>query len=98
MYSVEFIIIGQYTPTLFNISEEYSADNVTVTVEWATLVGATYKATISPLVPITLIDNENTSSAQLVLQYSMEFNLSVVAVLPCGANATTVVTLNYGEA
>ena len=98
MCLVASIIIGQYIPNVFNISEEYSADNVTVTAEWTKLVGATYNATVSPPVPIVLIDNKNTSSAQLVLQYSMEFNLSVVSVLSCGANATSIVHLSYGEA
>ena len=88
------MIIDQYTPTLFNISEEYSADNITVTVEWAKLVGATYNTRVSPLV---LITNESTS-LQLLLQYNIEYNLSVVTVAPCGDNATAVIALHYGEA
>ena len=93
------MIIDQYTPTLFNISEEYSADNITVTVEWAKLLDATYNTQVSSLVPITYYYyiNESTS-LQLLLQYNIEYNLSVVAVAPCGDNATAVITLHYGEA
>ena len=67
-----------------------------MTVEWAILVGATYTALVSPLVPIEC--NGSTSSLQMLLQYNTEYNLSVVAVAPCGDNATAVITLHYGEA
>ena len=90
------MIIDQYTPTLFNISEEYSADNITVTVEWAKLAGISYNVRVSPSVPMTY---NGSTSLQLLLQYNTEYNLSVVADAPCGDNATAaVVTLHYGEA
>ena len=69
------------------------ADNVTVTMEWAQQVGVIYTVRISPLVPIMY---NGSTSLQLVLQYNIEYNLSVVPILPCGANAS--ITLNYGEA
>ena len=89
------MIIDQYTPILFNISEEYSADNIIVTVEWAKLEGVAYNATVSPLASVMF---NGSTSVQLVLQYNTEFNLSVVAVIPCGTNVAAVITLNYGEA
>ena len=89
------MIIGLYTPTLFNISKEYSADNITVTAEWAKLAGVAYNASVSPPVPMTY---NGSTSLQLLLQYNTEYNLSVVTVALCGDNATTVITLHYGEA
>ena len=82
---------SQYTPIL-NRSEEYKADNVTVTVEWAQQVGVMYDVQVSPLAPIR---NRN-RRYHLMVSYNMEYNLSVVAVASCG-NATASITLDYGE-
>ena len=82
-----------YTPTLRVISEEYGVENVTVTVEWPQQVSVTYTARLSPLAP-TLSTGSN--SRQLILSYNTEYNLSVVAVTPCG-NATAFIRLDYGE-
>ena len=85
------IIVIHYTPTL-SILEEYSADNVTVTVEWPQQVGAAYITRVLP--PVLMMFNENTS-LQLLLEYNTEYNLSMVVVTPCG-NATISIILNYG--
>ena len=78
--------------------EYYDVENVTVTVEWVQQVGALlYNVRISPMDQVLVI-NESTLSVQLVLEYNTEYDLSVVAILPCGANATASITLYYGEA
>ena len=86
--------VDQYAPTLHITSEEYEAENVTVTVEWAQQVGITYCAKVTPSAPLISIGSTN---HQLVLQYNMEYNFTVVADAPCRPNATTVSTLTYGE-
>ena len=90
-------LIGiQHTPVL-SVSEEYQADNVTVTIMWAPaelMDDITFSTKVSPLVPII---PTGSTSRQLIILYNAEYNLSVVAVTPCG-NVTTSVTLNYGEA
>ena len=95
------MIANKYTPML-RISEEYQANNITVTVKWdpaqqmdnntiITLITTT--VAVSPLVPI--IGTGNTSR-ELVISYNTEYNLSVVAVTACG-NAAATKKLNYGE-
>ena len=86
----------QHTPVL-SISEEYQAGNVTVTVMWAPaelMDNITFSTEVSPWVPII---STGSISCQLIISYNAEYNLSVVAVTPCG-NATASVILNYGEA
>ena len=87
----------QHTPVL-NVSEEYQADNVTVTIMWAPAElidnNITFSTKVSPLVPII---STGSTSRQLIIPYNAEYNLSIVAVTPCG-NATASITLNYGEA
>ena len=79
--------------------EYYAVENVTVTVEWAEEVGALYSARISPMDQVLIINESTLSlSVQLVLEYNTEYNLSVAAISPCGANATASITLHYGEA
>ena len=93
------MIATKYTRML-RISEDYQADNVTVTVKWdpaqqmdniITLITTT--VTVSPLVPIIPTGN---TSRELVISYNTEYNLSVVAVTACG-NAAATKKLNYGE-
>ena len=87
------IIIDQYTPTLRIISEEYSGDNVTVTVGWTQQIGAAYTARVMPLVSFMV---SGSIIHQLTLSYDTDYNLSVVAVTPCG-NAISFIVLDYGE-
>ena len=70
------------------------ADNITVTVEWGQQVGITYCARVTPLAPLIFI---GTTNHQLVLEYNMEYNFTVVATAPCRPNVTTISTLTYGE-
>ena len=69
-------------------------DNVTVTVEWGQQVGITYCARVTPLAPLIFI---GTTNRQLVLEYNMEYNFTVVAFAPCRPNVTIISTLTYGE-
>ena len=77
-----------------NISEYYSADNVTVTVEWTQLVHATYSVTVVPPVPIVFTGS---ISHQLTIPYNTEYNLTVEAAAPCRPNTTAFIRLNYSE-
>ena len=91
------MITDGYTPIL-SISEEYKADNVTVTVEWAHQADVTsnyYTVGVLPLVPIMF--NGRTNHCSLVLQYNTKYNLSVTATDHCGDIAIALITLHYGE-
>ena len=84
----------QHTPILSISENDYETENVTVTVEWVQQMGVTYTISVSPLVPI--IDTESVGH-RLTIPYNTAYNLSVVAATPCRANATTIITLYYGE-
>jgi hypothetical protein len=83
----------KYTPVL-NVSEEYRADNITVTVLWAPIDNTTFSTKVTPLAPIMLTGS---TSRQLIISYNTEYNLSVIAATPCG-NFIASITLSYGEA
>ena len=82
-----------------NISkQQYDADNITVTVEWAQQEqGALYSAEVSPFVPIT--NYTETTRYQLTIPYNEAYNFSVVATSPCRPNVTAFeyIILHYGE-
>ena len=73
----------------------YGPENVTVTVEWAQKGGATYDVSIIPPVA-PILTTTGSASRQLTISYNTKYNLSVVAITPCG-NATASMALNYGE-
>ena len=80
-------------------SVEYDVDNTTITMKWPQQVGVILYYNITGVLPLGLVSltlSENTS-LRLVLKYNTEYNLSVVAVFPCGVNATAVITLYYGN-
>ena len=89
--------IDQYT-LMVHTSEEYSAENVTVTMhmEWLQQLETVCNVSVHVLPPAPSMIN-GSSSVQLVLEYNTEYNLSVVAVGPRGVSATAVIALNYGE-
>ena len=74
----------------------YGADSVTVIVEWiqAELPHVMYYTAVSPSVPVVF--NGNTSR-RLTIPYNIKYNFSIEATTPCRPNATTFITLNYGE-
>lgn len=82
--------------------EEYSANNITVTINWIQQLGLVYNAsvTVVPLQEPLMFNESGSSSVQLVLEYNTVYNLSVImAVASCDANYTEIfITLNYGEA
>ena len=86
--------VDQYAPTLHITSEEYETDNVTVSVKWAQQVGVTYCARVTPSAPLISTGSTN---RQLVLEYNMEYNFTVVAIAPCRPNVTTIWLISYGE-
>ena len=86
-------ILDQYTPRVQFVSEERLLNNVTVTLEWTQLKEAMYDITVVPPLPISFIGNV---SRLLTLSYNTEYNLSVVAITPCG-NATSFIRLHYGQ-
>ena len=62
------IYIDQYIPVL-HTSEEYSADAVTVTVEWTEQVGALYDVGVVPVVPINCVYWKCESSTDSFIQH-----------------------------
>jgi dTDP-D-glucose 4,6-dehydratase len=84
----------KYTPVLLSVSEEYRANNVTVTVLLAPIDNITFTTEVTPLAPIMTTES---TSRQLIISYNTEYNLSVIAATPCG-NFIASTTLNYGEA
>ena len=80
--------------TLRVISEEYSADNITVAVEWTQFMYATYDAMVVPPVPIVFTGS---TSCQLIIPYNTEYNLTIEAVAPCRPNTTAFRRFYYGE-
>ena len=88
------ILAANIDLNISTIIEEYGADNVTVSVNWAQQVGVTYTARISPLAPIS---STGSNSRQLKLSYNTAYNLSVVAVTPCGTTMVAFIGLHYGE-
>ena len=92
-YTSYYTPIDHYTPTLRITSEDYSASNVTVTIEWDQLtVYSTYTVTVLPLVSIVFTGR---TSRQLTIPYNMEYNLTVEAAAPCRIR-TANVGLQYG--
>ena len=76
----------------------YDLYNVTVTVEWTHQDGVMdYDVRISPSAPKIIINGNASRPLMVLLMYNTEYNLSVVAVTPCG-NTTASKMLNYGEA
>jgi hypothetical protein len=84
----------QYT-LMLRTFEEYSANNVTVTVVWIQQVGAVYNSSVLPPAPLMFVGG---SSLQLVLEYNTVYNLSVIMdIAPCGVSTETFIALSYGE-
>jgi hypothetical protein len=88
-----YALIGHYPPTLRIISKDYSADNVTVTVEWSQQAYVTYNVTVVPMISIVFTGN---TSCQLTIPYNMEYNLIVEATAPCRPNTTSSILLKHG--
>jgi hypothetical protein len=91
-------LIGHNSLILRITSQEYSADNVTVTVEWTQrTLYATYHVTVLPMVPIDL-ESTGSTSCQLTISYNAEYNLTVDTTAPCRPNTAVLIRLKYGEA
>ena len=76
------------------MGKKFEADNVTVTVEWAQQDGVTYTVNVSPMVSKSVIGR---TRCRLTIPYNAEYNLSVLAAIPCRTNATAAITLYYGK-
>jgi hypothetical protein len=74
---------------------EYSAGNVTVTVEWTQQVYASYNIMVLPI-PLVPIVFTGSTSRQLTIPYNTEHNLTVEAIAPCRPTTTAVIELKYG--
>ena len=57
---------------MVNTSEEFGADNVTVTVEWTQEEGAVYKIIIVPQVPMTFIAWRLKYFTDFAIQYRVQ--------------------------
>ena len=62
-------------------------------MKWSQNVGAVSHIGVSPLASTMVTGSMN---CQLIIQYNTEYNVSVVAVTPCG-NLTASISLHYGE-
>ena len=91
------LFIDHNSPILRIVSQDYSSDNVTVTMEWdQETVYSTYIVTVVPLVPIVFTGS---TSCRLTIPYNTdhEYNLTVEAAAPCRPNTTASIRLKYGE-
>ena len=76
-----------------NISEEFEADGVRVTLEWTHTNGVSYAIRVDPEVNVSYSWRQ---SAQLVVPYNTKYNISVVASL-CGNSRAVFIIINYGK-
>ena len=86
-------LTGPSTPTLSIVSENFTADNVTVTVEWTQQVGAMHNTTVTLLPPASSLFT-GSNGQNLTLLYNTGYNFSVVAFTRC-ESATASIVLNY---
>ena len=61
---------------------------------WTLKNGVSYSVSVDPEVEV--INYSGKSSAQLILSYNTNYNVSVVASL-CGKSSTTFTVINYGK-
>jgi hypothetical protein len=76
-----------------NISRQLEADHVRVALEWTHKNGVSYSISVDPEVNVGYTRRE---SAQLVVPYNSEYNISVIASL-CGRSRTVFTIINYGK-
>jgi hypothetical protein len=76
-----------------NISRRLEADRVRVALEWTHKNGVSYAVRVDPEVNVSYTRRK---SAQLVVPYNSEYNISVVASL-CGRSRTVFTVINYGK-
>ena len=78
------------------IEEHYSAETVTITLEWSQGEDILYDFTVltSPQAEVQ-INGTTSTRAELQLSYNTHYNVSVVT--HCGQNSTTTLQLHYGE-
>ena len=88
------VIFSGPAPPINNTLEEYTANNITIILEWTGEEDVLYNIGIVPQIPITFIGN---TSVQLTLLYNTEYNVSVEAALPCQNQASSHIQLLYGE-
>ena len=79
------------------IGEHYSAETVTITLEWSQGEDILYDFTLLTSPQAEVQTNGSTSTrAELILSYNTHYNVSVVA--RCGQNSTNdTLQLHYGE-
>ena len=90
----ELLLIGVTSPKSSIVSEELSANNISVTVEWTLEEGVEYNISVIPLAPVAIIEN---FIVQLILLYNTEYNVSLETFTACQREASSVVQLFYGE-
>jgi hypothetical protein len=80
------------TPSV-NVSEDFQMNFVAVSLEWVANNGVSY---IVHVTPERAVNYTGKSSAQLILSYNIEYNVSVVASL-CGTSQAVYSTINYSK-
>ena len=86
-------------PQLHNISitsELFKNENITITLEWTQVNNSLVPYHVS-IIPQTVISYNGGTQAQVTIPYNILYNVSISAVIPCGLNTTTSITLYYSK-
>ena len=92
-----YIVYPRSSFNILNSSEVFTANAITVTLEWEKEAGVTYNASIYPAAQTPLILTEN-ARLQMTLSYNTLYSVTITATL-CGQNSVNYTALNfsYGE-
>ena len=74
-------------------SEQFQSENVTIILNWAQGDNDLYNIRVNPYLPIHFIGS---TTAELILLYNVQYNVSIIAFL-CEYNTTDVIELLYGK-
>ena len=80
-----------------SISELFESNHVTVTLKWTSESSVQSVAYNVSVVPQGAVKFNGSTTAQLTLTYNTLYNVSILAAVQCGLNATTSIVLKYGE-
>ena len=76
-----------------NISEQFGANSIAVTLEWTHKNGVTYGVSVDPEVAVNYTGRNR---AELIVSYDTKYNVSVVASL-CEIITTNLTIINHGK-
>ena len=76
-----------------NISEQFRAKDISVTLEWTGTNGVSYSVRVDPEVAVNYTGR---NSAQITVLYDIKYNVSVIAAL-CGITTTNFAIIHHGK-